>query len=123
MQTLEDHRAAFLPIADALCRALEAELIKLGFIAGEPALPAAEAAVYRFRRDPAADTDTLIGEWRDERGQLTGMLVINADGSYFAEHDVVRLHPGDPSCFVEAVSAWGRGDKVTAEPRLMAMPD
>jgi hypothetical protein len=122
MTTLEDHRAAFLPIAEALCRALRAEVEKLGLAAGDVALPAAEAAVYRLTPDPAAGRDSLIGEWLDARGQRTGMLVLNADGSFFAEHDVVRLHPGDPGCFVEAVSAWGRDERIMSEPRLMRMP-
>ena len=78
-------------------------------------------AKYRLERDTASGEDSLLGEWRDQRGQKLGNLVFHADGSFFVEHDVIRNHPKRPGWFVEAVNAWGRGDDIRAEPRLMPM--
>ncbi len=46
-------------------------------------------------------------------------MLFHADGSFFAEYDVIRDHPGDPRWFVEAVNAWGRGSDIRSEPRLL----
>jgi hypothetical protein len=112
---------ALLPLAEALCRALREEVRKLGFADASIIIPGPDAATYRFDRDPALGTDCLVGEWRDSQGQRCGMLLFHADGSFFAEHDVIQLHPANPRWFVEAVNAWGRDGDIRAEPRLMPM--
>lgn len=121
MSRLRDQLEARLPLAEAICRALREEVRKLGFNHQTIAIPGPDAATYRFDRDPASGTDSLVGEWRDPRGQRLGMLLFHADGSFFAEHDVIKLHPANPRWFVEAVNAWGRDHDIRAEPRLMPM--
>ena len=107
------------PLAHAICRALADELVKLGFAPGSIPIGDPASASYRLDRDPASGLDSLVGEWRDTRGQRQGGLVFHADGTFFVEHDVIRPHPRDPRWFVEAVNAWGRDQDIRAEPRLL----
>jgi len=113
--------AEVTPLALAIRDALQGQVERLGFAAGEVEIGNPLAAKYRLERDTASGTYSLLGEWRDPRGQKTGNLVFHADGSFFVEHDVIRSHPKRPGWFVEAVNAWGRGDDIRAEPRLMPM--
>ena len=106
-------------LAHAICRALQQEVLKLGI--GDVRIRSPEGAVYRLSTDPASGLDSLLGEWRDAKGQKQGELTFHADGSFYAEYDVIRTHPRSNRWFVEAVSAWGRGSDIRAEPRLMPM--
>ena len=56
-------------------------------------------------------------------GIVSRMLLFHADDSFFAEYDIVRPHPGNPRLFVEAVEAWGRGQDIRRDARMMPMPD
>jgi hypothetical protein len=115
-------RARFLDLAqlaESVCAAMSAAADRLGFAPGLVAIPDPAAARYRLERDPVSGEDSLVGEWRDARGQKQGGLVFHADGSFFAEYDVVRAHPADSRWFVEAVEAWGRGLHIAADPRLL----
>ncbi|GAB6041097.1 hypothetical protein [Endothiovibrio diazotrophicus] len=81
--------------------------------------PAWEAGTASLRRDPADGSMVLVVEWRDARGYKSGELVVNADGSLYAECDVLLPHPTDSRWFVEAVTAWGRPGAIHSEPRLL----
>ncbi len=120
---LEARVQATRPLADAVCLALAAEMERLGFAAGELSAPRSDEALFHLDPDPASGEDALIGKWRDARGQNFGSMVFHADGSFFAEYDVVRVHPRKPRWFVEAVTAWGRDGAVKSEPRLLPMPE
>ncbi|MBV5273346.1 MAG: hypothetical protein JZU52_06790 [Lamprocystis purpurea] len=110
------------PLAQAIHAALLAELDKLGFIPGTITIADPAKVGYRLERDPASGEHSLVGEWRDPRGQKLGGLVFHEDGSFFVEHDVIRSHPRDDRWFVEAVNAWGRDFDIRAEPRLLPLP-
>ena len=84
-------------------------------------IPDPGSASFRLSTDPASGQDSLLGEWRDKHGLKEGELSFHADGSFYAEYDVVRTHPGNERLFVEAVNAWGRDQEIRAEPRLMPM--
>ena len=118
LATRMDETAA---LARAVCLALAAEVLELGFEDGAIAIGDPGLASYRLDRDPASGQDSLVGEWRDHKGQKQGNLVFHADGSFFVEYDVIRAHPRDARWFVEAVNAWGRGDAIRAEARLLPM--
>ncbi len=109
------------PLVFAVCRALEDEVRKLGFDPAQIQLMGPDQASFRLERDPSSGEHSLIGEWRDQRGQKLGSLAFHADGSFFAEQDVIRSHPTKPRWLIEAVTAWGRGDLIRAEPRLLPM--
>jgi len=108
-------------LAQAICTTLDHEVTKLGFPAGKVVVAAHTDAEYRLERDPASGEDCLVGVWRNEEGYKCGELLFHADGSFFAEYDVIRVHPGKPHWFVEAVTAWGRGSVIKSEPRLLPM--
>jgi len=59
------------------------------------------------------------GVWRDAHAQKCGSLIINSDGSFHGEFDLLVLHPRKPRWFIEAVTVWGRDGVVKAEPRLL----
>lgn len=116
--------AEVAPLALAIRDALQEQVERLGFPPDAPDAIVIDdplAASYRLERDPASGEYSLLGEWRDQRGQKLGSLVFHADGTFFVEYDVIRRHPRRPGWFVEAVNAWGRGEEIRAEPRLMPM--
>ncbi len=84
-----------------------------------PAIRLKEAVFTRVT-DPSNGLPGYEGVWRDARGQKRGSLTINSDGSYYAEFDLLVLHPRKPHWFIEAVTVWGRDGVVRAEPRLLA---
>lgn len=110
-------------LAAEIVRSLHSEIEKLGFEPTNVTLHSPDEAVYRLERDPANGEDTLVGEWRDERGVRFGELLFHADGSFFVEHDVVKPHPSKKKWFVEAVNAWGRNGTIRAEARLLPLPE
>lgn len=112
---------AVWPLAYAICRALEQEILKLGFASASLPIASPAQAEYRLSRDPASGQDSLVGVWRNAQGGKCGELLFHADGSFFAEYDVVRVHPSRPTWFVEAVTAWGRGGTLRSEPRLLPL--
>jgi len=79
-----------------------------------------EEAVFTRVIDRCNGLPGYEGVWRDARAQKRGSLVINSDGSYYGEFDLLVLHPSKPRWFVEAVTVWGRDGVVKAEPRLLA---
>jgi hypothetical protein len=69
--------------------------------------------------DPANGKPGYEGVWRNELNERVGKLIINSDGSYFAEYDLCVMHPLKSAWFIEALTAWGREGAVKAEPRLL----
>lgn len=108
-------------LAKRIRTAMQTEIDKLGI--ADVAVSDPKDAAYRLSKDPASGQNSLLGTWNGSDGNKQGELAFHADGTFFAEFDVVRVHPGDGKVFVEAVQAWGKGDRVAAEPRLMEMPD
>jgi hypothetical protein len=110
-------------LADRVFDQLYREVLKLGFNSGEVALKRPQDADYRLERDPSTSEYSLVGNWISEQGAKLGTLLFHADGSFFVEQDVVRPHPTRNGWFVEAVNAWGKGDMIRAEARLLPMPE
>jgi hypothetical protein len=106
-------------LAQSICISLNQELLKLGFAEDGIEIASYTDAEYRLERDPASGRNSLVGVWRNAEGFKCGELLFHADGSFFAEYDVVRVHPQKPRWFVEAVTAWGRGSTLKSEPRLL----
>jgi hypothetical protein len=110
-------------LADLVFDRLYREVVKLGFATDDVTLKRPQEAAYRLERDPASSEYSLVGDWLNERGMKLGTLLFHADGSFFVEQDVVRPHPTKQGWFVEAVNAWGRGEAIKAEARLLPMPE
>jgi hypothetical protein len=113
---------AVAPLAAAIRDVLQGQVERLGFADGEIRISDPAVAAYRLERDSATGENSLLGEWRDQRGQKLGSLVFHAGGSFFVEHDVFRNHPRRLGWFVESVDAWGSGGEIRAEPRLIPLP-
>ncbi|MBI1423290.1 MAG: hypothetical protein GC149_07480 [Gammaproteobacteria bacterium] len=107
------------PLGEQVCAAMETEYRKLGFLADDQLDIDFDALVFALKRDPFSQQDSVEGTWLDRQRQRLGSLVFHADGSFFAEFDVVKPHPGKPKWFVEAVTAWGQGSEVKTEARLL----
>jgi len=122
-ETLQSRIDDVAQIAMAICATLEGELSKMGFAPNEVSITGFTEADFHLARDPASGADSLIGIWRDARGNKCGELLFHADGSFFVEHDVIHPHPGKPRWFVEAVTAWGRAGTIKSEPRLLPAID
>jgi hypothetical protein len=106
-------------LGEQVCAALETEYRKLGFAAEDAFDVDFDALVFALKRDPYSQQDSVEGTWLDRQRQRLGSLVFHADGSFFAEYDVVKPHPAKPRWFVEAVTAWGKDNEVRAEARLL----
>jgi len=104
--------------AEAVCDRLRAEVETAG-MERNLVNPLVEEADYTLSRDPASGKDSLVGIWRDDAGYKRGEMVFHADGSFFAEYDVICPHPQDTRWFVEAVTAWGRDNSIRSELRLL----
>ncbi len=116
MVSLPDH---LVETGVRLCLALEWEAKRYAPAESEPAIHLGDAVFERII-DPANGLPSYQGTWRDAHKQKRGSLVINSDGSYFAEYDVLCMHPAKPHWFVEAVTVWGRDGEVKTEPRMLA---
>lgn len=102
----------------SVCNSLQHELVKMG-LAQDRINPSLSRASFELSRDPASQEYSLIGTWRDKHGNKQGMILFHADGSFFAEYDVICEHPKKPQWFVEAVTAWGKGDQIKSEARVL----
>lgn len=105
-------------LGQSVCETLQKEMLKMG-LGMDLINPRLERASFELSRDPASNEFSLIGTWRDKNGHKQGMILFHADGSFFAEYDVICEHPKKPHWFVEAVTAWGKDGLIKAEPRLL----
>lgn len=86
------------------------------------AAPKIESAALQFTRviDPGNRLPGYEGVWRNVRNDRCGTLIINSDGSFYAEYDLFCPHPRDAGRFVEMVTAWGNGESLRCEAQLIA---
>lgn len=106
------------PLGLSVCDAMQKEMDKLG-LTMDLINPRFERASFELSRDTGTGEYSLVGTWRDKHGNKQGMILFHADGTFFAEYDVICEHPKKPQWFVEAVSAWGKGDQIKSEARLL----
>lgn len=103
-----------------LVDALRGEAIKFVIADKLPDISVGTLALVQVT-DPANGQAGYEGVWRNTLNERVGKLTVNSDGSFFAEYDLCVRHPRRPEWFIEAVTAWGRGDQVKAEARLLPM--
>ena len=116
-----DIRTRYIQVRDLgykICDTLLFEMDKLG-LKRSMINPRLERAKFELSRDPASGEFSLVGEWRDKNGLKQGSILFHADGSFFAEYDVICEHPGNKKWFVEAVTAWGNSNLIKSEARLL----
>ena len=115
---VQGHLESVRQTGEAVCNAVHQEIVKLGLqeTVDEPRLDEAE---YILSPDPMNGKNSLMGTWRNLKGQKCGEIVFHADGTFYAEYDVVKPHPTNSRWFVEGIAAWGNGSVVKAEPKLL----
>lgn len=118
-QALQLRITELRPFGVQVCEALETEYRKLGFSDGQVLGVNFDDLEFSLKRDPFSQQDSVEGAWLDGGRQRRGSLVFHANGSFFAEYDVVQPHPLKPRWFVEAVTAWGQDGEVKTEARLL----
>lgn len=108
----------------SICQRLRAEIDSLGF--PKDALinyPYFDTASFVLTKDPYTGDFNLTGYWYDKRNkrriERIGSMQFNSDGSFYAEYDVVKQHPGKAEWFVEAVTAWGKDEVIKTEVKLL----
>lgn len=112
--------AQLRPLGEEVCAAMAQEYHKLGFSQDQRLDIDFDALVFALKRDPFTQQDSLEGTWLGPQRQRCGSLVFHADGTFFAEYDVIQPHPAKSRWFVEAVTAWGQGRAMKTEARLLA---
>lgn len=117
---LTDRISTAIPQAESICAALNAQILKLGFPLERADVALGDNVQYSLQRDTFTGQDALVGVWMHPTGGYKlGSLLFHADGSFFAEYDVLQPHPSNSKWFVEAVTVWGRGDEIKGDPRLL----
>ena len=108
----------------SICRRLTEEIDKLGFAAAEiQRYPSYDDASFVLIKDPYTGKLNLTCYWYEgSKRQPVGRLQFNSDGTFYAEYDVVKTHPGKSLWFVEGVTAWGNAENIKAEAKLLPMP-
>lgn len=120
METIQPMVQAHLALGETICARLISEIYELGFLPEQIAMkPVYSEASFEASRDPFSGKDTLCAYWRSPKGHRVGEMKFHADGTFFAEYDVVLPHPKDPRWFVEGVVAWGREDVIKSEAKLL----
>lgn len=109
-----------LPFAQRLVEALRGEAIKYVTAAKLPDIRL-DAARFEIVIDPSNGLAGYEGIWRNPLKERVGKLIFNSDASFYAEYDLCIPHPIKRGFFIEAVTAWGRGNEIKTEARLLAM--
>jgi hypothetical protein len=106
-------------LGEAICSAIEHEIQKIGFKHPETLTAQFDQAEFELTSDPYDGQDSLKGIWFNPQRHTIGSVLFYADGTFYAEYDVVRPHPTDRRWFVEAITVWGRGSTLKTEARLL----
>ena len=122
MSDLDERVKENKALGESICNALTDEIQKLALTETLP-LPQWHQARFSVKRDPALGTESLEVLWLGDNGEKRGGATLHADGSFFAEYDVVRPHPHRAKWFVESVIAWGRKGVLKSEAQLLPMPE
>ncbi|MBU0656209.1 MAG: hypothetical protein KJ914_13895 [Gammaproteobacteria bacterium] len=118
--SLAEKISAAAPQAANICAELNRQILKLGFPQERADVALGDNVQYSLQRDTFSGLDSLVGVWmHPTSGYKLGTLLFHADGTFFAEYDVLQPHPTKSKWFVEAVTAWGKGGDIKGDPRLL----
>jgi len=121
---ITEHVTLNRALAESVCQRLSEEINKLGFAVAEiKHYPNFDAASFALIKDPYTGQQNLACYWYDgAKSQRIGRLQFNSDGTFYAEYDVVKPHPGKSQWFVEGVTAWGKAEQIKSEAKLLPLP-
>ena len=115
---IRDLPCEFEELAERIVAALQQEAERFTMAGATPRIELAPVQFVRVT-DPANQQHGYEGAWRNACNERCGTLTINSDGSFYAEYDLFCPHPQDTRWFVEMVTAWGVGDTLRCEARLI----
>lgn len=98
---------------------LRRELVKLDIDNALSLISPPDQAEWDCSEDPFDQSETLLVRWLAADANKMGEIQVRANGTFYAEYDVVRDHPKDVRWFIEAVTAWGEAERVKSELRLL----
>lgn len=119
MESVNEHLEKVMDLGVAICTTMQKELSNAGVEGDDVQVAPVDQASFSLKEDPFTKQNTLEGLWRDARGNKKGEILFHGDGSFYAEYDVVRPHPTKPQWFIESVVAWGRGETIKSEMKLL----
>lgn len=121
---IEKQVAAHLEFGKQICLSLAQQIQALGLPAdaqiGEPVFTSAE---FSLVTDPYTQQTELVAHWYKPGRQKIGQIQFHADGSFYAEYDVIQVHPQRPAIFIESILAWGKLNQIKTEPKYLPIPD
>ncbi len=104
---------------EELCATFSAVLLDIGFKDIDSAEPAFDGCTLAAVNDVYDGEERMTGRWLDCDGQQFAHFIRYANGSLFAEKDVLQPHPARSEHFVEAIEVWGRPGQLKHEVRLL----
>jgi len=116
-EEISSYLKQYQPQIEAIFISFEDNYQKTGFN-GE-LLPGEDGIEYSLIKDDFSGEMSLQGVWNNKAGYKQGMMLFHPDGNFFAEYDVIQPHPKKKQWFVEAITVWGKGADIKAEPRLI----
>jgi len=119
LQVSADIQAALDEDMAALSRMFHHLLSVTGF--DEAVLAGIDFSRCQIRQEHDSFTGEALttGSWLDEQGVKFAHFIAHANGSLFAECDVLLAHPSSPALFVEAMEVWGERDALKYDLRLL----
>ncbi len=102
-----------------LCTFFRNVLLDMGF--DECAIQFAERGECRVETvtDSFNSEERISGSWLNAEGTRFAHFIRYANGTLFAEHDVLLGHPQKPEMFVEALEVWGQPGSFKHDVKLL----
>ena len=104
---------------EAVCAMFRTLLVEMGFdltLVPEPLFEQCSVATVTDHLD---GEQRITGQWKREDGSSFANFIRYANGSMFAEQDVLLAHPTKPELFVEALEVWGKPGRLKHDLRLL----
>lgn len=115
--TLDERVTQLKDLGNLICKEMSSHLSDKGIIKSLDI--DYDKAIFRMEKDPYSGHFSLVGKWLNAHQITLGTIIFHADGTFFAEYDVIEDHPTKKLFFVEAITAWGRDENIKLELRLI----
>lgn len=106
----------------AISNQLQATLSKAGFTDAESLVPELGGGRKHEEKDPFDQSTVTVVTWYNPSNVKSGQVMLRANNQVYAEIDILKPHPKAPNRFVESVLAWGSGDTLKTELKMLDMP-
>ena len=107
---------------DSISSQLRLTLTKAGFTDVESLIPELGSGQTHEEKDPFDQSSVTVVTWYNQSNVKSGQIMLRANNQVYAEIDILKPHPKAPNRFVELVLAWGSGDTLKTELKMLDMP-